>query len=748
MAEVRDAVVDLRARRAAEANTKVVTRQNLREFLTAEKARMQGCTTLPLTVVVWLSVVQLLWVHGDTTSMYRLQQSVRETVESVQVGYTATGTNATRAVNFNNLGSTGELWLWLRDGLVPVLTGPPGRPGFVRAFNKVVGGVQLRQRRVDVDGCGRLEGTLADYYGSGCRTKQVSTSAFNPQNTTANDRAFTAGGGFALVDPLFYSWLDIRPPINGSGPLGRQRAGVLEAAGWIDDATEKVEVRVALFNPEVRAFVHVVASFTFQSGGLIQRTLASNPLPAEIFPSTWHIFYDVLWILVICVLFFAVLQEIADRVSVGWVVLDSANVIVGLALIGVFAFGAMRQAGLSKLLGDIGASAAPEIEDAAAARDYEGLVARLLDDLHYLVLQRMYHKLGMIVYLIFVVVRFFRGFAGNPRMATIVQSLQSALSDLMHLSVLLLVVFENFAIGGYVLFGAELSEWSTLLLANRRTLAAITGQGDFASMQSITQAGVVFWVVFFMLTLVFILSNLILAIMVNYHGQVRGVFGEAEQGLGEQIGTIWSDQRWKTAYDLRMLYRGLRARLSEKLPRRICKWLPILEGETRRIARVPFDALLQAVDKGEELVARGPHPWDPVPEDIFLKNGCDEATSRRLLGQCRARLGRHSTDGFPPARLCEEFEAAMRATYSKIDTTGEGLRHWFKARLGDYNKLEPRQRKLEILSKCIQPAPQQEWLEDEAYDQNAAVEDYEGQGEALVDGEGEGPKEMLPIMEG
>merc|ERR1712125_243089 len=88
-------------------------------------------------------------------------------------------------------------------------------------------------------------------------------------------------------------------------------------------------------------------------------------------------------------------------------------------------------------------------------REYHAGLAHVIDDLEWLTSVKMSHRLGMFWYVMVIMVRFFRGFSGQPRIATIGRTVGVAAADIFHLAIILLVTFMNFVLGGCVLFGAE-----------------------------------------------------------------------------------------------------------------------------------------------------------------------------------------------------------------------------------------------------------------------------------------------------
>jgi len=549
---------------ATEGSLPAVSRQQFKDFLLAERNRARYCGTLPLTICMWIVFLWVTWLHGNIQQVHRLRRCVYQTIHEIRVPQTLPDGTVDSVVSLDSVSSIVEMWSWLSQGLVPVLSGPSQHPGFVCTFNQVVGMVQLRQERQSVGDC-KIKGALAEYYRGECRSTSRSSAAFG---LGSDDLAFVAGGkmpGLSRADQgRFFAWLDV---LRGQG---KPRAEQLAASGWCDDVTSVLEVQFTLFNAEVRSFTLVTITFDFERGGLLRKNLSVSPLSTNVYPSWWHVLVDVVWVFLISMLFFLALQEAADRKGrrfLGrccgsfWMVLDWLSIVSGLALVGFFVFFLQELGNLEQQVGSLGS----DLPDPADTTGYQGALTNILRDLDVLILFKVYHRLGMFWYAMVILLRFFRGFMGQPRMAVIGQTLEAASNDLFHLGLILLVISENFVLGGCVLFGVELDAWASVSQAHRSTLAVLFGQGDLATMFDIAPLRATFWLVMFFVCVVFLMTSMVVAILSDHYSAVKSMPGQVSQSLLLQAHLTAIEWIWRSSYHGRSIYRFLYSRLESSV---------------------------------------------------------------------------------------------------------------------------------------------------------------------------------------
>lgn len=160
----------------------------------------------------------------------------------------------------------------------------------------------------------------------------------------------------------------------------------------------------------------------------------------------------------------------------------------------------------------------------------------VIDQLSWLSNLTTFTQLLLFVYSLVLMLRFFKSFSGQPRMAIIGKTLVMAAEDLYHFIVLYGIIIANFTITGYILFGAQLSDWASLGSALNRTIRAVY---DFRSRELELVAPILapfwFWT-YFLVVVLLVISTLTAVILDRYV--------EARAGLSSSCPGLFS-QAWK-----------------------------------------------------------------------------------------------------------------------------------------------------------------------------------------------------------
>mmetsp|Transcript_22 Transcript_22/g.63 ORF Transcript_22/g.63 Transcript_22/m.63 type:complete len:797 (+) Transcript_22:94-2484(+) len=774
-----DPVVDLKERQTSSAvnsqkrvEEEALTREQVRDFLVSEKDRVRFCGTLPLTVCIWFVFTLTAWTHGNVERTARAQTMIRSAIEGIEVRHRISsmqGQTIAKRILLDNVSSTDEVWTWLIDGFIPYFAGSHEEPGVVRKFNQVIRpGIKLRQRRVASADCPILE-DLREYFRADCRAADSLALRFGPEanNTSPNfiDRSFVAGGGLQVTaaawnpspEELFYAFLGIhRVDMNGSMPeiAGVVRARELWNLGWLDDATDYLQAAVTMLNPEIKTYIHVQLNVQFVRGGLVQPSLDVRPLQTQVWDSPFEIAVDVAWGLLIILLLILAFQEMAEGSGSCshrccgnfWLLVDWASILVGATLLGFFFVYNASIEGLDAHMANlpvalsqyVPTTTAIPIEPEILAEmrfaeeiSQEGFQAQFQEDLELMVFLRVYHRLGMFWYVALILLRFFRGFAGQPRIASIGRTVGQAASDLGHLGMMVAIAFCNLALGGYLVFGPELLEWSTIERAIMTTISILFGQGNLGAMYKIAPVSTLLWGSAYLICIIILMMSMISAILIAHHREVRKKRGRAQQTLPRQFLAMIKDFLWKRSYDVRMFLRFIRSRSGPRS--KILRILPVLKPETKRISRIPYDELIDFFDSSDASGHGRTPSWAPVKKEDFYRHGVDSATTARLIKRCRAATTTSPDQEMPVMRLFEEFQASVQDTCAVLDFTGEELKSWVAERRVDMANVEPRQRKLEGLSRVLEPAEPVFGLETHYEEDLPALEEGPGNGEAIAD---------------
>jgi len=265
------------------------------------------------------------------------------------------------------------------------------------------------------------------------------------------------------------------------------------------------------------------------------------------------------------------------------------------------------------------------------------------------------------------------------------------------------IAFSNLVIGGFILFGAERDEWSSIEKSVMATISFLFGKGDLPAMYKIAPVSTAIWGGAYAVCIIILGMSMISAILLDHYREVRRNSGRAQPSLPGQIWTGIEDTWWKRSYDTRVVLRFIKSRL--KPEGRPYKMIPNFKPETKRINTIPYERLIKHFTLEDDGVGQPPPPpWAPVTKDDFIDQGIDPATAARIMSKCRATTTATPQDEMPVMRLFEEFETSMGESSLLMNITGEELKNWVAERRVDMNNMEPRQRKLEVLSGGLKPA--------------------------------------------
>lgn len=163
-------------------------------------------------------------------------------------------------------------------------------------------------------------------------------------------------------------------------------------------------------------------------------------------------------------------------------------------------------------------------------------------------------QVPLCLYPMIVMLRLFKSFAAQPRLAVVTATLTTAGQDMVHFFIVFTSVYICMAVNGVLLFGQDLEDFSTFDRSFHTCFRAMFGDWDWDAMQEVGRilAGIWFWI--FMLVMVVILLNMLLAILMDAYGEVKQHAGNAVT-LQRQISEMIRRRK--------MFKRGERVRLND-----------------------------------------------------------------------------------------------------------------------------------------------------------------------------------------
>lgn len=133
-------------------------------------------------------------------------------------------------------------------------------------------------------------------------------------------------------------------------------------------------------------------------------------------------------------------------------------------------------------------------------------------------------QLVVAYYHIFLILRFFVASRGQPRLAIVVRTITSAMMDLLHLLIVMMVLVSAYIVSGHILFGHRVESFATLQGSVAFCIQVILSKEfDFQelTLQYFWTSWI--WIWTFVVLVIFVLVNIVLAMIFDTYGEVRSL---------------------------------------------------------------------------------------------------------------------------------------------------------------------------------------------------------------------------------
>ncbi|CAD7929167.1 unnamed protein product [Amoebophrya sp. A25] len=553
-----------------------------REALGRGVQAVRGCDNVQTNQFAFMGDQENIQIHrisgmvtGPTYTEFAME-STRETIfkdKQEEIGdETKVSLNVT---TWEQVISVRDSWFWLQHGLLPVLwqenqltfkdveletvlagiipnKATSERAGRMRLFNQMIGGMRLQQKKLGASGC-PVNKDLRSWYGMECRSDLPQTQAYGP-GTEARNLPFQPVAG---KSGIFEAYFDIGRKLATAGGALEEVEHLLVPNEWIDENTEWLEFQAAFFNAQVRLFSLLKVRFTFQAGGYMEKEIRVSATSANLYPNLFYYVPDVLWLSMIAMLFqqelFEVLKArrnkyLRDYLKDRWNFLDWCTITLGIVMAALWFDMVSAQAGLATEVGDLPATPSQIDESGqsvavSSIEAYHEQWGNIIDRIQELADQQWIQYNLLFWYTLILMLRFFKQFQGQPRLALLSLTLYNSMHDMVHYLIVFFTVFFNYALGGHALFGALLEEWSTMSKSINTSFLAILGEFDFNQMFELSPITATLWFWSFMILMTFILLNLLIAMIFDQYHQIKRNMGESK-GVAAQTLEFIGELNW------------------------------------------------------------------------------------------------------------------------------------------------------------------------------------------------------------
>jgi hypothetical protein len=186
---------------------------------------------------------------------------------------------------------------------------------------------------------------------------------------------------------------------------------------------------------------------------------------------------------------------------------------------------------------------------------------KILDDNISVFERKQYYQLSLFWYALILTGRFLKGFLSQAKLAMLQLTVGTVTWDLYHLLIFFGMLFLNFQLGGHILFGPELEEWSSMVEAGATAVRMMLGSYRFEPMYEIAPVSATLWFWSFLFSMVLVLMNLIFAMIADYFHSIRESLGETDTLWRDSVNAVkdlwwrlewrkeqFSDSEYKTAF--------------------------------------------------------------------------------------------------------------------------------------------------------------------------------------------------------
>lgn len=469
-------------------------------------------------------------------------------------------------------------------------------------YNRIIGGLRFRQQVAGMsDGfCKFPSGTTMDvfenWYGKPCmpawQELPFLPDSMDAEHMAQPERVEWMLSAVMSVDEMIQKAVDMedgcaqleaknRTGINGQPPcLCTWCQQQIPPSPWLREDTQRIEISMATYNAEYGLITLTGVNFFFSRGGEIQKRVEMmsswmDPFSAPLVELIPMMICDAVWLIMLVYIMTSELKEIINVIRMGdgphwyhslrddyiafWNVVDWMAIIVAIVVLIFFglwlaANATMHKAFEALLQAEVNSGAALANID---RESYLRLVEAFYAELEGTMTLERFFRLQLCMYPMMVMMRLFKSFAAQARLAVVTDTLMNAAQDLVHFFIVFFATFFCLCLSSVLFFGQDLEEFATIFRATHTCFRMMFGDWDWSTMDNVRRNISMLWFSGFMLLMVMILLNMLLAIIMENYMKVKKKISDPAlaPSLAKQMQEMWRRRQ--------QFKRGERVRLND-----------------------------------------------------------------------------------------------------------------------------------------------------------------------------------------
>ncbi|CAE7436604.1 pkd2 [Symbiodinium natans] len=303
---------------------------------------------------------------------------------------------------------------------------------------------------------------------------------------------------------------------------------------WLDEYTRRVEVSTVAYNQNYGLLSFVSVNFFINKGGQVHKLL--DVQSARIDPYVGYLLSvfimflcDILWLIGLLKLLLYEVQDIVNTITGSqqvwwrallfeylafWNVVDWLSLACAWAVLGTYVRAGMEVSAASTQLENV---LQPDVSNLTRAELWarSDLVFQATESL---VSAEADFRTTLLLFPLLVMLRLFKSFHAQPRLAVVTKTIATASQDLLHFFIVLMSVYTCMAVFGYLLFGQDVEDFSTWDRACITCFRTLLGEWDWEQLESVGRVLAAIWLWCFVVLVVLVLLNMVLAILMDAYG--------------------------------------------------------------------------------------------------------------------------------------------------------------------------------------------------------------------------------------
>lgn len=146
-------------------------------------------------------------------------------------------------------------------------------------------------------------------------------------------------------------------------------------------------------------------------------------------------------------------------------------------------------------------------------------------------------------YAVVIILRLFKAFSSQPRLALVSKTLAACMVDVFHFSVVFFSIFFMYSVAGYTIFGHRLPGFASLGSSVRTTVFIVMGDYDWEHLEQVGRTYAFLWLSTFFMIISLLMLNMLLAIVFDTYSEVKGSIGSHAETLWSQTYEIYRRTR-------------------------------------------------------------------------------------------------------------------------------------------------------------------------------------------------------------